>query len=96
MQNHARPTAGETRYTKDPDPFDWYQRYSSAPALRDLIRKNVPLTSTILVPGCGTSRLTEDLAEDGYSGSIASVDLSRTAVDATAERMKGQPTLSCA
>ena len=94
--HRGRADYWEARYAKDPDPFDWYQRYSSAPALRDLIRKNVPLPAAVLVAGCGTSRLTEDMVEDGFVGGIASVDRSRTAVDAMAERSRDRPSLSCA
>ena len=36
----------EDRYAKDPEPFEWYQRYD---ALRDLLRAVVPASASVLV-----------------------------------------------
>lgn len=64
---------------RDPEPFDWYQRYSG---IRDLINQvcaffsmdellilyflqYVKRDDVILMAGCGNSRLTEDMFEDG-------------------------------
>ena len=41
---------------------DWYQRYSG---VRDFINQYVKREDTILNVGCGNSRLTEDMFEDG-------------------------------
>ena len=41
---------------------DWYQRYSG---IRDFINQYVKREDTILNVGCGNSRLTEDMFEDG-------------------------------
>jgi len=42
--------------------------------------------------GCGNSRLTEDMFEDGYT-SITNVDVSRVVVDQMMERYRDKPTL---
>lgn len=47
---------------RDPEPFDWYQRYSG---VRDLINQYIKREDIILMNGCGNSRLTEDMFEDG-------------------------------
>jgi hypothetical protein len=86
----------EERYLKDPDPFDWYQRYNNNPHLRGLIEKAVPRTAAILVPGSGTSRLSEDMLADGYAGGITNIDISRTAIDLMADRCKDRAGLQCA
>ncbi len=86
----------EERYLKDPDPFDWYQRYNNNPHLRNLIDKAVPRTAAILVPGSGTSRLSEDMLADGYTGGITNIDISRTAIDLMADRCKDRAGLQCA
>lgn len=86
----------EERYLKDPDPFDWYQRYNNNPHLRGLLEKAVPRTAAILVPGSGTSRLSEDMLADGYTGGITNIDISRTAIDLMAGRCKDRAGLQCA
>lgn len=50
------------RACRDPEPFDWYQRYSG---LKDLIGQYIKKTDHMLMAGCGNSRLTEDMFEDG-------------------------------
>lgn len=43
--------------------------------------------------GCGNSRLSEDLYEDGYS-SIANIDISRVVVDQMTDKYKEKPALT--
>ena len=42
--------------------------------------------------GCGNSRLTEDMFEDGYT-SITNIDISRVCIEQMVERYKDKPTL---
>jgi hypothetical protein len=93
-----RPAASqwENRYLKDTDPFDWYQRYQSNPNLRNLLEKTVPRSAAILVPGCGSSRLSEDMLADGFTGGISNIDISRTAIDLMTDRLKDKAGLTCA
>ena len=46
----------------------------------------------ILMSGCGNSRLTEDMFEDGYT-SITNIDISRVCIEQMVERYKDKPTL---
>ena len=71
------------------EPFDWYQRYSG---VRDLINQYVKREDVILMAGCGNSRLTEDMFEDGYT-TITNVDVSRVVIDQMLEKYKDKPTL---
>ena len=118
---HPVVTAGKTsywdeRYTKDPEPFDWYQRYSGIQARRgagmervaarrrvfghrrgrlarrpaaaparprepppqELVQKYIKKDDSILMAGCGNSRLSEDMFEDGYAN-LSNIDISRVA-----------------
>jgi ubiquinone/menaquinone biosynthesis C-methylase UbiE len=84
MAQYGQPQYWEERYTKDPEPFDWYQRYEQ---LRETLRSVVPVTSSILVTGCGNSRLTEDMLSDGF-GPIANVDISKVVIDTMSARHK--------
>lgn len=56
----------------------------------------MPRTAAILVPGSGTSRLSEDMLADGYTGGITNIDISRTAIDLMADRCKDRAGLQCA
>ena len=81
------------RYAKDPEPYDWYNRYAK---LRSIISHACARDAPVLVPGCGNSRLSEDMVDDGYDGGIANIDISRTVIDAQVERLKGRVGLTCA
>jgi SAM-dependent methyltransferase len=71
------------------------QRYAN-PLLRELITANVPRAATVLVPGCGSSTLSTDMVDDGFTGGIANIDISRTVIDDLADRLKNVKGLSCA
>lgn len=95
MAHYGQPSYWEGRYTKDAEPFDWLQRYS-APLLRELINAHIPRDGAILMSGCGSSTMSEDMIDDGYVGGIANVDISRTVIDDLADRLKQKKGLSCA
>ncbi len=95
MAQYGKPEYWEARYAKDPEPFDWYQRYSN-PTLRGIISMHVPKDGAVLVPGCGSSTLSEDMLDDGYTGGIASFDISRAVIDDLADRLKDRKGLTCA
>ena len=50
------------RVHRDPEPFDWYQRYNG---VKDLIHQYIKEHDHILMLGCGNSRLTEEMYDDG-------------------------------
>ena len=47
---------GQERYTRDPEPFDWYQRWAG---LKDTFSEFAQPSNAILMLGCGNSRLSE-------------------------------------
>ncbi|CAM9281583.1 unnamed protein product [Phaeothamnion confervicola] len=75
---------------QDPEPFDWYQRYSG---LKDILQQHVRKEDAILMVGAGNSRLAEDMNEDGYSN-ITCIDSSKVVADAMHEKFtKERPAL---
>eukprot|EP00801_Mesodinium_rubrum_P008136 Mrub_08151.p2 GENE.Mrub_08151~~Mrub_08151.p2 ORF type:complete len:261 (+),score=60.15 Mrub_08151:23-784(+) len=68
-----------------PEPYDWYQKWKDLSKV--LVReddKGVPTSiidrhGLILVPGCGTSKLAEDMFDDDYMN-ITCVDWSETCI----------------
>ena len=80
----------EILYTKDPEPFDWYQRYSG---IQELLQKYVKKDDAVLMAGCGNSRLSEDMFEDGFAN-ISNVDISRVVIDQMGDKYKDKPALT--
>eukprot|EP00005_Dracoamoeba_jomungandri_P001484 CAMPEP_0174257526 /NCGR_PEP_ID=MMETSP0439-20130205/6644_1 /TAXON_ID=0 /ORGANISM="Stereomyxa ramosa, Strain Chinc5" /LENGTH=133 /DNA_ID=CAMNT_0015340635 /DNA_START=23 /DNA_END=424 /DNA_ORIENTATION=- len=69
----------DERYSKNREPFDWYQNYQP---LKEILTKYIPQSKEpILIVGCGNSRLTEEMVDDGYKPSIVSVDISPVAIE---------------
>jgi ubiquinone/menaquinone biosynthesis C-methylase UbiE len=81
---------GDERYTKDPEPFDWYQRYSG---IKEKLRSYIKESDHILQLGCGNSRMTEDMYDDGFT-SIANIDISKVCIEQMQERHKDKGTLT--
>ena len=75
-QYYGKRDYWDDRYTKDPEPFDWYQRYSG---IKDLISQYVNKGDSILQAGCGNSRLSEDMCDDGYQN-ITNIDISNVVI----------------
>lgn len=90
MAQYGKTSYWDERYTKDPEPFDWYQRYSG---IKDLIAQYVKKSDNILMGGCGNSRLSEDMYDDGFT-TIANVDISRVVIDQMIEKYRDKPTLT--
>mmetsp|Transcript_8531 Transcript_8531/g.13844 ORF Transcript_8531/g.13844 Transcript_8531/m.13844 type:complete len:209 (+) Transcript_8531:182-808(+) len=90
MAQYGKSTYWDERYTKDPEPFDWYQRYSG---LKEKLRAYVKETDHILQLGCGNSRMTEDMYDDGFT-SIANIDISKIVIEQMQERHKDKTTLT--
>eukprot|EP00700_Malawimonas_jakobiformis_P002582 EC724483.1.p1 GENE.EC724483.1~~EC724483.1.p1 ORF type:complete len:199 (+),score=29.54 EC724483.1:36-632(+) len=84
MAQYGRKEYWEERYTRDPEPFDWYQRYDG---LRTILNQNVQKNSRVLMAGCGSSRLGEDMVADGYAD-VVNVDFSAVVIGLMQERYK--------
>ncbi|ELR15315.1 catalytic, putative [Acanthamoeba castellanii str. Neff] len=70
----------DKRYKKDEEQFDWYQRYDT---LKHILEEVTPKSmDRILMVGCGNSRMSEHMVEDGYAAtSITNVDISPVVID---------------
>ncbi|KAI5349832.1 hypothetical protein L3X38_002721 [Prunus dulcis] len=58
------------------DAFEWYAEWSE---LRNPLLSHLPPQPQILVPGCGSSRLSEHLYDAGFN-SITNIDFSKVAI----------------
>lgn len=52
MSHFGKLEFWEDRYEKDPDPYDWYQKY---PKLRDIFSQYIKRDNMILNVGAGNS-----------------------------------------
>lgn len=89
-QYYGKSSYWDERYTKDPEPFDWYQRFSG---IKDLIAQYIRKEDSILMSGAGNSRLSEDMYEDGYT-SIANIDISRVCIDQMIDKYRDKNTMT--
>ncbi|VAH42986.1 unnamed protein product [Triticum turgidum subsp. durum] len=68
----------DARYVEEGGaPYDWYQRYA---ALRPFVRRFVPPASRLLMIGCGSALMSEDMAADGYM-EIINIDISSVLIE---------------
>lgn len=87
---------------RDPYPFEWYQTYGSLKHLIHFDKHEQPENREtedveqisfppkrdcrVLILGCGTSRLGEDMIKDGWTSEIVNVDFSSTVIGTVKER----------
>lgn len=84
MAQYGKSEYWDERYTRDPEPFDWYQRWSG---IRDVLTEYIKPNYNLLVIGAGNSRLSEEMFDEGY-GQITNIDTSLVAVKAMQEKYK--------
>merc|ERR1712151_270058 len=84
MAQYGKSEYWEERYTRDPEPFDWYQRWAG---LKDTLLEYIQSTHEILMLGAGNSRLSEELYEEGYN-KITNIDISNVVVKAMQEKYR--------
>jgi ubiquinone/menaquinone biosynthesis C-methylase UbiE len=90
MAQYGKSEYWEERYTRDAEPFDWYQRW---PGIKDIVSQYVQPNSQILNVGAGNSRLSEDMYEDGYIH-IMNIDISQVVTRAMQEKHRDKgPTM---
>ncbi|KAI3920527.1 hypothetical protein MKX01_000866 [Papaver californicum] len=88
-QEYGEPSYWDNRYTQDPEPFDWYQKY---PALSPLLHLYVPQHNRLLVIGCGNAAISEDMANDGFED-IVNIDISSVVIEAMQTKYQDIPAL---
>lgn len=68
----------DARYVEEGGaPYDWYQRYA---ALRPFVRRFAPPASRLLMIGCGSALISEDMVADGYTD-IMNIDISSVVIE---------------
>eukprot|EP00928_Gymnodinium_smaydae_P079287 TRINITY_DN63255_c0_g1_i1.p1 TRINITY_DN63255_c0_g1~~TRINITY_DN63255_c0_g1_i1.p1 ORF type:complete len:227 (+),score=45.52 TRINITY_DN63255_c0_g1_i1:57-683(+) len=90
MAQYGKAEYWEERYTRDPEPFDWYQRWAG---LKDTLIEYVRPAHAILMLGAGNSRLSEEMFEEGYQ-TITNIDISSVVVKAMQEKYRDKPGMS--
>ncbi|CAL0334918.1 unnamed protein product [Lupinus luteus] len=77
-QAYGEPWYWDNRYSNEPNPFDWYQKY---PTLAPIINLYVPRSLHILVVGSGNSAFSEGMVDDGYTD-VVNIDISSVVIEA--------------
>lgn len=94
VTNHPAPPYDDTsywntRYSNEPEPFDWYQKWSK---LKNIISPYFSAKECALDAGCGTSTLASDLVAEGFE-KVIGVDISSNAINIMKERFESEPKL---
>lgn len=89
MAQYGRAQYWDDRYTRDPEPFDWYQRWDG---LKDVLTDVLAPEANVLVIGCGNSRLSEELYDEGYTN-ITNVDISQVVINAMTAKYADRSTM---
>lgn len=84
MAQYGKADYWDERYTRDPEPFDWYQRWSG---VRDIIVEYTKPAHSILNVGAGNSRLSEEMHDEGFTN-ITNIDTSMVAVKAMQDKYR--------
>lgn len=87
MAQYGKPEYWEERYTRDPEPFDWYQRWAG---LKEILQEYIQPNHSILNVGCGNSRLSEEMYLEGYN-EIENIDISQVCIQAMKEKYNDKP-----
>eukprot|EP00002_Diphylleia_rotans_P026109 TRINITY_DN5195_c0_g1_i2.p2 TRINITY_DN5195_c0_g1~~TRINITY_DN5195_c0_g1_i2.p2 ORF type:complete len:130 (-),score=28.30 TRINITY_DN5195_c0_g1_i2:706-1095(-) len=82
MAQYGRKEYWDERYTRDPEPFDWYQKWD---AVKEPLAKYLKASQQILNIGAGNSRLSEEMFDAGFQN-ITNIDISGVVVKAMTEK----------
>lgn len=89
MAQYGLVSYWDERYKRDTEFFDWYQRWAG---VKDVLKKYMSKNDRFLIIGCGLSRLSEDMYEEGFKSQV-NIDTSKVAIDTMAETYKGKPSM---
>jgi len=87
MAQYGKSEYWEERYTRDPEPFDWYQRWAG---LKDRLVSVVQPQHSVLMLGSGNSRLSEEMYEEGFHN-VTNIDISMVVIKAMQEKYRDKP-----
>mmetsp|Transcript_3657 Transcript_3657/g.7573 ORF Transcript_3657/g.7573 Transcript_3657/m.7573 type:complete len:247 (+) Transcript_3657:191-931(+) len=77
MAQYGKKDYWDERYKSDEEHFEWYQRFSG---IEHIISKYIKRSDRILVAGCGNSRMSRALYDDGYEN-ITNIDFSEVVIN---------------
>nr|AFK47960.1 unknown [Medicago truncatula] len=80
----------DNRYTNEPGPFDWYQKYIT---LAPIINLYVPKNQSILVVGSGNSAFSQGMVDEGGYKDVVNIDISSVVIDAMQKKYRDRPQL---
>jgi len=92
MAQYGKTEYWDERYTRDAEPFDWYQRWAG---LKDCLAEFLEQNHKILMLGSGNSRLSEEMYDEGYQN-ITNIDISDVVVKAMQEKYGDKPGMTYA
>ncbi|CDJ45301.1 Os11g0557700 protein, related [Eimeria tenella] len=88
MTRYASLDHWEERYKKDPEPFDWFNKYAALKPF--LLSAGLEESHEILMLGCGTSTMSESLWDDGFRN-ITNIDFSSQCINIMQQRCADKP-----
>ena len=91
VASYGKPEYWEQRYTKDPEVLEWHQM--SWAGLKDSLVPLLKQEHKILNVGCGNSRLSEEMYDDGYK-QIINIDISNVVIKAMQEKYQDRTAMS--
>jgi ubiquinone/menaquinone biosynthesis C-methylase UbiE len=80
----------DERYVHDSEPFEWYYPYQY---FRSILIDKLQLDMNIMIAGCGSSNMLEDMAVDGFE-QLTGVDFSRVVLNQMEVRCEDLPQIS--
>lgn len=90
VAEYGRMQFWDDKYLNDTEPFEWYHPYQF---FRQPILDNIPLDGLVMVAGCGSSYMVEDMVADGYE-KLVGADISRVVVGQMKVRCADLPQVS--
>jgi EEF1A lysine methyltransferase 4 len=80
----------DDRYADESEPFEWYYPYQY---FRQTILDNIALDGHVMIAGCGTSNMLEDMISDGFEDLVA-CDYSRVCISQMQIRCSDLPEIT--
>jgi SAM-dependent methyltransferase len=81
--SYGKPEYWDSRYTQDPEPLEWHQLTWAG--LKDVFAPFLKKEAQIINLGCGNSRLSEEMWDDGYR-MITNIDVSGVVINQMKEK----------
>ena len=85
--HYAKKPFWEDLYKEESDQFDWFQTWAG---IKDVLSQYFDANAKILNVGCGKSKFSEDLYNDGYRF-VISIDFSELTIKSMQEEYQNMP-----